>query len=284
MSPNARLDAITLQSPYSSRYDYLKRLTAFFNRARLGSTVLSRVIEELFASYYNTTTALWYSGEIRFLKAYLALLERPIVIDVGANRGDYIAATLRANPRAKIVAYEVAPWLWPILKTRFLHWPNVTVVEGGLDECDRVFCLPYTENDAMIKIYDISPGAQGPVTRTFNAGRSLRECVTEHGAIDLVKLDVEGYEYIILRALHDSDLLRFIKVVQFEFSIYSLHRRHLLDDFHMLFEQTHVIARLYQNGLEPTSRGDNSITQFLPGTYVAITKENRNLFNLLKAF
>jgi hypothetical protein len=48
-------------------------------------------------------------GEISFLKKYLGKIQSPVIIDVGANKGDYANYVLNVNPNAQIYCFEPHP-------------------------------------------------------------------------------------------------------------------------------------------------------------------------------
>jgi FkbM family methyltransferase len=63
-------------------------------------------------------------------------IEGGLIVDVGANRGQSIAAFRRLAPRSPIVAFEPEPKSVARLRARYRHDPPVTIHGCALGECE----------------------------------------------------------------------------------------------------------------------------------------------------
>lgn len=133
--------------------------------------------------------------------------DRPIqrVFDVGANEGQFAGAVVGAFPTAEVWSFEPVPETFSRLRT------------GVAAACRRVkpFCLGLGERDETrtINLYPHStmnsfadkPAFEDafspPVGRAEIAVRSLDSFAKEYPvtAIDLLKIDTEGYDLAVLR-------------------------------------------------------------------------------------
>lgn len=122
-----------------------------------------------------------------------------VVVDVGANIG---AFTIPLARRAKtVIAIEPSPQVLPFLKenVKLNHLANVTVVE----------CAASAHGDSSVDFY-VPPQdhfGMGSSAPQFNVrpitvpARQLDEILADHGVskVDVVKVDVEGYEAHVFR-------------------------------------------------------------------------------------
>jgi FkbM family methyltransferase len=139
-----------------------------------------------------------------------------LVFDVGANVGEltHIFANLGAN----VIAIEPQSQCIDALKKRFATHSNVKIVEMGLG--DRVVSLPIYVNDNSHAIATFSDGwmtqsryADLEWTRSDPVNMTTLDClISEYGRPKFCKIDVEGFEYPVLRGLSTK-----IPFISFEF-------------------------------------------------------------------
>jgi FkbM family methyltransferase len=120
-----------------------------------------------------------------------------IILDVGANTGLYSLAALSLNPRCQVVAWEPFRGNYERLQA------NIEA-NGFADRCtlrleaaasqSGTLRLSTHENWAM---HSAVFERGGPVTQV--AATSIDEVVPSRAPVDLVKIDVEGFEYDVLK-------------------------------------------------------------------------------------
>jgi FkbM family methyltransferase len=137
---------------------------------------------------------------------------------VGANVGDWTAAALHINPRVEIHCFEPHPATFAVLKGRS-NAGNVHYNPVGLGESPSEMDLQiYGDTDGMNSLYVRSApiGVQGRQRVTLT---SIDEyCrINNIGRIDLLKIDVEGHEFAVLRGARQALSDRRIAMAQFEY-------------------------------------------------------------------
>lgn len=140
--------------------------------------------------------------------AALVELERPLVVDGGANRGATVAKLRAAFPGATIHAFEPIPALAEHLRERFRGDAGVHVHAAALAAEDG-------ELDFRVNVQDVTSSALEPsalVERYHRARVAVRERIRVPAArlgcavparIDVLKLDLQGFELAALRGLGD---------------------------------------------------------------------------------
>ncbi len=178
------------------------------------------------------------NGERRVLAEWLRECgAAPVVWDVGANRGDYVALVRATCPAARIHAFEPQPAVYAALAER---WSAAGV------QC-RPFALGARAGTLPLWDYAAGAGSEhatfhpGAITR--ETGAALRACDVPVRTIDevaaaesvthisLLKLDVEGHELACLEGAAGLLAAGRIAAVQFEFNSLHLDAGVRLTDF-----------------------------------------------------
>lgn len=119
-----------------------------------------------------------------------------LVVDGGANVGDFIATIRRLEPRGKVLAFEPSPSLRKPLADRFADDRGVTLNHSALAETGGWATLHAASLSAYSSL--LTPHQHIHVTsdakvRTVTLDDVVREPVR------LLKIDVQGYELPVLR-------------------------------------------------------------------------------------
>jgi len=146
-------------------------------------------------------------------------------VDVGANIGYYtLMAASRVGPRGRVISVEPSPYAVERLEkaVRDNGLTQVTVVRGGLGDREsevRLF-IPEPGNHTPTMLGDDGAPAQMVSVKTLDA------CLAEWGlgAIDLLKIDVEGFEPRVFEGAANALAARRIRAILCEFNDYWLLR------------------------------------------------------------
>lgn len=136
----------------------------------------------------------------------LGLPKAERIFDVGANHGDFARAASHCYPEADVWLFEPLPTLWPKLEAlarRFARW-NVEKIAFG--DATGNLPLQVAEDDNIGSFLGFSDLYQrrnpaGKTKQSIDARvERLDDFCIRHGidSIDLLKIDVEGFEFHVL--------------------------------------------------------------------------------------
>lgn len=259
------------------------RIRALARRNRSSRIVrhVARQCEKFLHGFYNEG---FYdfddNGEARVIEMVARARpdDPPVVMDVGANRGDWAKAVLARRPDAIIYCFEIVPAIADDLREAMADRPGVRVCDYGLSSTSaekQVFWnqTSGTESSITPRLGDpLFAGSEVvPVTARVDTGDAVlgRLGISR---VDLLKIDVEGHEIEVLigfRGALASSALRPL-VIQFEYGATWLPPRHTLHEAYALLRPFgYAIGRLYPEGadLKPYSFADD---HFRMGNYIAV--------------
>ncbi|OGZ04653.1 MAG: hypothetical protein A2648_00960 [Candidatus Lloydbacteria bacterium RIFCSPHIGHO2_01_FULL_41_20] len=170
------------------------------------------------------------NGEYRFLHFLIPRIKT--AFDVGANIGDYSEEMLRINPLLIIHAFEPGQDAFEKLKKL-----NVTANNFALGDRDENRLL-YREagKNNHSSFYNLHSDALAPVSVRVTTLDSY--CSKNNVAhIDFLKIDVEGFEYSVIKGAEEMLSKKAIDYIQFEFSGATVESRTFLKDFLTLFRK-----------------------------------------------
>ena len=179
------------------------------------------------------------SGEKFFLKTYLAKNDCHVVVDIGANKGDYVLELLNINPTLKIYAFEPHPTTFSCLFRNVSAHTNVNPINKGVSSNNgvlRLYDYPSKDGSQHASIY------QEVITDLHGAGSAIYHEVESTTIdtfmelepieyIDLLKIDTEGNELEVLLGGINSIKGKRIKAIHFEFNEMNVISRVFFRDF-----------------------------------------------------
>lgn len=185
------------------------------------------------------------SGESDFLIFFLKNKQSPIVFDVGANTGDYAICCYNANKNSIIHCFE------PSEPHRISFQNKIKKVVGNLDNfiLNPFGLSDVNEDRTLYKDEEVS-GLASLTKRDLdyaNIDFSIEENVklkngdeyvylNNINRIDLMKIDVEGWEMSVLQGFKNSFKNKIITACQFEFAHAHIERRENFRDFYNFFK------------------------------------------------
>jgi FkbM family methyltransferase len=180
--------------------------------------------------------SIYESGEVHFLRHYLRSIgTRPVVFDVGANRGEYALAALGLRRDARVFAFEPNPELAATLE----RIDSLKVIRAACGSAKGDALLYTDANSAGSGFATLQPAtlALRPVSHIArHKVRTLRldDFIEEHGieSVSLLKIDAEGHEVEVLRGAVKTIERHVVQCIQFEFNAGHAVERIFLRDFH----------------------------------------------------
>jgi FkbM family methyltransferase len=177
------------------------------------------------------------TGERRFLSRFAKLKADPVVLDVGANVGDYSRLVRELSPAARIIAFEPHPISFGKLSETCREIRAEAHPIGLGDRPAQLDIFDYAENDgsqhASLYRTVIEQIHSKPATRTLVAIETLDEVVGKIGIdqIELLKVDTEGHELAVFKGAERLLAAQRIAVIQFEFNEMNAVSRSFFHDF-----------------------------------------------------
>jgi len=188
------------------------------------------------------------SGEenvIRFIKKR-GPLDSATIFDVGAHTGEWLQMFRKHSKQAKVFCFEPSPDAYHTLhKTSD---PHTTFVQSALGEQTGTAYLESNvlgDSQAHLLNSPTDKTNSVPVTTVdmFCKKNNIQK-------IDLLKMDVEGYELKVLHGAREMLQKGAIRCIQFEFGSLSEERPSLKEFFETLGNQ-YVFYRILKKGLRP---------------------------------
>ena len=136
-------------------------------------------------------------------------LRSGLIVDVGANVGDWTEAVLRIVHGATVVAVEPAPDPARTLRSRFADVPNVSIIEAALTDHAGTAVLNLTShshNSSLKRPLDMdgSYGSGWSTTGQIEVRTETLDRVVDGRAVSLLKIDVQGAEASVLAGGSDA--------------------------------------------------------------------------------
>lgn len=176
---------------------------------------------------------------------------KPIILDCGANMGLSVLYYSKSFPNAEIIAFEPDQSVLPFLERNIVdqQLSNVTLHKKAVWSKEEVLTF-YTDKNMGGRI-GVEYKNQTPIE--IQAVR-LKDFINR--PIDMLKMDIEGAEYEVLKDC--QDVLHFVKNVFLEYHSFYNEEQHL-DDILTIFKQQGFRYHLKQS----FSRGKPFISKSL---------------------
>lgn len=216
------------------------------------------------------------NGENAFLDRIASTWDgpRPVVLDVGAFRGEWSAAVLERAPSAQVHAFEPVPASFGELERNLGGAAQLHRSALGSETGEAEMTAPDESPDwASLHVRDLS--RFGVEARSLGKVpvRTLDDFCAAHdlGHVDLLKLDTEGNELAVLAGAARMLDSRAIDAIQFEFGGANIDARVFLREIvGTLRSRDYEVFRVLRDGLEPV-RGDEREEIFTYANFVALS-------------
>lgn len=226
------------------------------------------------------------NGEAWLLRQ-LAPLRPRMILDVGANRGEYAELALEACPEAQVHAFEPMPTVFAQLQEALGYHPRITVHNLALADQEgelRFWFDPaHTGNTSAVpEVQTAIHGLQAPQQISAPAQRldqfCERNCIE---AIDLLKIDVEGFEANVLSG--GGEMLKdgSIPCIQIEYGKANLFSRYFIHDYMRDYGDRYAIGKLYPGGVRWFGRYTADLDDLMGPNLVMVSHSRSDLLRLL---
>lgn len=134
-----------------------------------------------------------------------ALDEIGVVVDIGANVGDWSAGVLRLADPEQVFVFEPSPKVFSIVHERFAGRTDVTVIQAAVGDRDGTTSFHVTDhshNASVLRpradIGDLLDGGGTIVERVDVEMVRLDTALADVARIGILKIDVQGFERGVL--------------------------------------------------------------------------------------
>jgi FkbM family methyltransferase len=197
------------------------------------------------------------SQEVATLRKFVQNLglTKFILLDIGANKGDYSKELLRYFPNTRIYAFEPGSYTFNQLKANLSNDSNIIFENLALGKLGRKSTLFYDQEGSGLA--SLSNRSVSHLGISFDLSEevtviTLHEWAAQKNLLGTIvmKLDVEGLEMDVLDGCFEI-LEKQVAIVQFEFGGANLDSRTYFKDFWNKFtEAKFAIHRLTPNGTQ----------------------------------
>lgn len=232
--------------------------------------------------YENRNHDIHSNGEITVLRK-LAKTQPSVIIDGGANVGDYSVMAGSMFPGCRIYSFEPVKDTFQKLSEKMKFHSDIHPINKGLfkENCSKEINL--FETDEHSSLYNIEglqyTSNQKEVIELIRGDDFVKEKNIE--SIDLLKLDIEGAEYDALSGFEESLRNGIIKMVQFEYGYINVTTKNLLIDYYNFFEKhDYLVGKIFPKIVE-FRKYDLIYEDFLGPNFIAVKKTETGLIELL---
>lgn len=218
------------------------------------------------------------NGEYWLLEACLAEMrgrESFVVLDIGANRGDWSHHALSNDflTREKLClhAFEPASDTYAHLRQRFA---GTSVVLNHAALSDKTSQVRLYLSGALSGLNSLhgSDDVNSEVVRSI----ALDEYVKEHQIenIEFIKSDAEGHDIHVMFGAEQTLSRGRVAIWQFEYNHRWIGSRHYLRDvFDFIVDKPYVLGKLYQSGIEIFENWHPELERFFESNYLLIRRD-----------
>lgn len=199
------------------------------------------------------------NGELALLQRLRPFAPR-VLLDVGANIGDWTIAACQALPGATVHAFEIAGSTADELARSIAPYARQVVLNRfglGAEAAEVALFLTPENHTAASTLrsavdYSLSEQGLGQVVeargRIIPGDAYLRQAGLAH--VDVLKIDVEGAEFSVLRGFAGAFDRGAVHLVQFEYGALNLATRQFLGDYWQFFtDRGFTVGKLYPEGV-----------------------------------
>lgn len=232
--------------------------------------------------YENRNHDIYSNGELIILKK-ISKFNPLLIIDGGANVGDYSSIVIKLIPGCKIYAFEPVEATFQKLTENMKENSSVKPIMKGLFKLNCSLEINLFKADEHSSLYDIQGlPEKSDKKQTIELVRG-DDFMAENKIdfIDFLKLDIEGAEYDALLGFENCIKKGNVKAIQFEYGYINITTKKLLIDFYNFFEANgYVVGKIFPKKVE--FRKYNFIHEdFIGPNFIAVKKSEKKLIELL---
>ena len=232
--------------------------------------------------YENRNHDIYSNGEITVLTK-IATMKPTLIIDGGANVGDYSVMANQIMPDCTIYAFEPVEATFQHLLSNIKDLKNVVPIKKGLFKENCELSINLFASNEHSSIYDIEGLPQSSNQKQTIALVRGDDFMRNQNiaSVDFLKLDVEGAEYDALLGFETAIKNGAIKAVQFEYGYINISTKKLLIDYYTFFEANgYVLGKVFPKIVE-FRKYHFKYEDFIGPNFIAVKKTETALIKML---
>ena len=232
--------------------------------------------------YENRNHDFYSNGEMTVLKK-ISKINPSIIIDGGANVGDYSLLASQIIPGCKIYSFEpVESTYEKLLENKNGHSCIIPIKKGLFKEnCSlEINLFKGHEHSSLYDIQGLPEGSNQKQKIELVRGDDFM-IENNIDSVDFLKLDIEGAEYDALLGFENCIKNGKVKAIQFEYGYINISTKKLLIDFYNFFNANdYLVGKIFPKKVE--FRKYNFIYEdFIGPNFIAVKKTETELINSL---
>ena len=236
----------------------------------------------IYRIYENRNHHIDCNGESNVLRL-LSKTNPKVIVDIGANEGEYSEHAAIHNPGSQIHAMEPVPSTYESLKKHVAAYENVKCHCLGGYKVSGSKVINYYKESGHSSLEDVSH-INGAASRQIEIQLiSGDEFMKQEGIeqIDFLKIDVEGVELDVLYGFEKAIANNRIKAIQFEYGNINIICKTLLYDFYQYFvSKGYVVGKVYPKYVDFRPY-QYKHEDFIGPNFVAVLEEEKELIRVL---
>lgn len=212
-----------------------------------------------------------YSGELFIIKHLKSSLDNSIIFDVGANVGDWSKFFIRECSKInfQLHLFEPSKFTFQNLKDNLNDNYNFHQIGFG-DKNEQLTLFYEKKNRSSASIFNSNfTHSELIQLRTIDSFCEENKIST----IDFLKMDVQGFEFNILKGAKKMLRNNAIKFIQFEIDQPSIENKIFFKDFWDLLSEKYDLYQSLYNGLVLIDEYNYEMENFRCMNYLAILKK-----------
>lgn len=217
-------------------------------------------------------------GEADVIRQFIG--PNQVVLDVGANCGEWSQFALKTQPSIQIYAFEPVPPVFERLQTTLGNNSHVKLFNHAISDKNGVAQFHYyPEADGLSGFYyrEVLRGDHPDPIIIDVPEKTLDTFALENNLshIDFIKIDTEGAEWKVLQGAKNLIQNRLIRAIQFEYGgCYIDAKTTLKSVFNFLTENGYLVFRIIPNGLVSINQWEDRLENYDLSNYFAIRQED----------
>ena len=237
------------------------------------------VLETVLGNSLGRGISLGLSNEVKSVRKLLKNKDTKIILDIGANLGNYTEELLKYFPKSKYYLFEPSKFLYEHLQKKFRHFSNIEIFNNAVSDINSTQLFYYDKKGS--ELGSLHKRKLDHFNIKFNQHEEVRlisiNTLFENDfrdssfKIDFCKIDIEGHEFAVLNSIK-TNFDRF-RLIQFEFGGTNIDSRTYFQDFWYLLKNNFYIYRIGPAGLIQVKRYREEEERFVLTNYFALNKK-----------